>query len=84
MMLSKLLWVGLTTFGQGYPYYYSMFDDKLSVKDGTFLLYFGLIAFFDMTSDIRVLTTFKVGFPGAILFMILKPTANITDILEIR
>ena len=74
----------LTTFGQGCPYFYSKSDNKLSVKDDTFLLYFGLIAFFDMTSDMQILTTFKVGFPGAILFMILKPMANITDSLEIR
>jgi hypothetical protein len=32
----------------------------------------------------QVLTIFKVGFPGATLFIILKPIANIMDILEIR
>ena len=31
-----------------------------------------------------ILTIFKVGFPGAILFIIAIQTANITEILEIR
>ena len=38
----------------------------------------------EMKGGVSVLTIFKVGFPGAILFMILKPMANIMDILEIR
>ena len=38
----------------------------------------------EMKGGVSVLTIFKVGFPGAILFMILRPMANIMDILEIR
>ena len=90
MMLSTLLRVGLTTFGQGCPYYYSKSDNKLSVKDDTFLSYLHdlwskrLKWRDERRSTVSVLTIFKVGFPGAILFMILKPMANIMDILEIR